>query len=68
MGFELSQIVDDEAAEEGAPVLEGGLVDDDLGTFGFDALHDALDGGLTEVVRVGLHGEAVDTNHWNGYG
>ena len=63
--FEFLEVIDDEGAEEGAPVFEGGLVDDDLGAFGLNALHDSLDGGLTEVVRVGLHGEAVDADGGN---
>ena len=29
-----------------------------------DAFHDALNGGLAEVVRVGLHGQAVYANHY----
>ena len=60
--LEFLQVVYYEAAEEGAAVFEGGLVDDDLGTLGFDALHDALDGTLAEVVAVALHREAVDTD------
>lgn len=54
-GFEGGEVVDDETAEEGGAVLEGGLVDDDLCSFGFDALHYALDGTLAEVVGVRLH-------------
>ena len=30
--------------------------------FSSDAFHDALDGGLAEVVRVGLHGQTVDAD------
>ena len=60
--FELLQVVDDFGAEEGGAVFERGLVDDDGGALGLNALHDALDGGLAEVVRVGLHGEAVDAD------
>ena len=63
LGLEGGQVVDDERAEEGGAVGEGGLVDDHLGAFGLDALHDALDGGLAEVVAVGLHGQAVDAYH-----
>ena len=40
-------------------VLEGRLVDDDLSSFRLDTLHDALDGTLAEVVRVGLHGQTI---------
>ena len=53
--FEFGEIIHHEAAEEGGAVLEGGLVDDDLGTLGFDALHHALDGALAEVVTIGFH-------------
>ena len=67
-GLELLEVVDDEAAEEGAAVLEGGFVDNDLGAFGLDTLHDTLDGGLAEVIAIGFHCEAVNANHWNGYG
>ena len=34
----------------------------DIGTLGLDALHDTLDGRLTEVVGVGLHGKTIDTH------
>ena len=63
--LEFLQVVDDETAEEGGAVFEGGFVDDDLGALCLDALHDALDGALAEVVGIGLHGEAVDANHWS---
>ena len=58
-GLELLEVVDDEAAEKGGAVFKGGFVDDDLGTFGLDALHHALDGGLAEVVGVALHRQPV---------
>ena len=64
MLFEFRQIIDNQTAEEGGAVFEGGLVDDDLGTFGFDALHHALDSTLAEVVGVRLHSEAVDSDSW----
>ena len=60
--LKLLQVVDDFAAEEGGAVLEGGLVDDDRCALGLDALHDALDGGLAEVVAVRLHGQTVDAD------
>ena len=62
LGLEEGEVVDHTAAEEGDAVFEGGFIDDDLGAFGFDAFHYALDGALAEVVRVGLHGEAVNAN------
>ena len=61
-GLEGGEVVDDEAAEEGGAVGERGLVDDDLGALGLDTLHDALDGGLAEVVGVGLHRQAIDAD------
>ena len=64
--FELLQVVDDQTAEEGRPIVQRGLVDDDLRALGFDPLHDALNGTLAEVVAVALHREAVDANSWNG--
>ena len=61
--FEFGEVVHDLRAEEGGAVREGGFVDDHRGAFGLDALHDTLDGGLAEVVGVGLHREAVDSDH-----
>ena len=60
--LELVEVPDDPAAEE-AVLLEGGLVDDHLHPLGLQALHDALDAGLAEVVGVGLHGQAVEPHH-----
>ena len=60
--FKLRQIIHHLASEERFAIGNRGLVDDDLGTLGLDALHDALDGALAEVIRIRLHGEAVDTN------
>ena len=44
LGFELFEVVDNLATEEGGAVLKCWLVDDDLGTLCLDAFHDALDG------------------------
>ena len=60
--LELGEVVDDAASEEGAAVFEGRLVDDDAGTLRLDALHDALDRGLAEVVGVRLHRQTVHTD------
>ena len=38
------------------------VVDDDLGSLRLDALHDALDGALAEVIAVRLHRQAIDTD------
>ena len=62
LALELGQVVDHAGAEEGGAVGEGGLVDDDGGALGLDALHHALNGRLAEVVGVRLHGEAVDAH------
>ncbi len=43
-------------------LLENWFIDNNLDTFGFDALHDALDAGGAEVVGTGLHDEAVDAD------
>ena len=61
-GLELGEVVNDAASEEGAAVFEGRFVDDDAGTLRLDALHDALDRGLAEVVGVRLHGQAIHTD------
>ena len=60
--LELGEVVNNKAAEEGAAVFEGWLIDDDIGALGLDTLHDTLDGGLTEVVGVGFHGEAIEAD------
>lgn len=57
--LELVQIVDNLAAKEGSAILQSRLVDDHSRAFCLDALHDALDRRLAEVIRVGLHGQAV---------
>ncbi len=62
LGLEGTEVVDHTAAEEGGAVFEGGFVDDYFGSLGLDAFHNALDGTLTEVVGVGLHGEAIDAD------
>ena len=60
--LKLGEVVDNEAAEEGAAVLEGRLIDDDVGALSLDTCHNALDGGLAEVVGVGLHRQAIETD------
>ena len=62
LSFEFGEVVDDFAAEEGGAVFERRLVDDDLGAFGLDAFHHALDGGLAEVVGVRFHRQAVNAD------
>lgn len=60
--LELGEVVDNEGAEEGGAIFEGGLVDDDVGALGFYALHNALDRTLTEIVGVGFHSKAEDAD------
>ena len=60
--LELGEVVNNEAAEEGAAVFNGWLIDDNVGSLGLDALHDALYGRLAEVVGVGLHGQAIEAD------
>ena len=60
--FENVQIVHHFAAEEGSAILQSRLIDDNCRALGLDTLHDALNGRLTEVVGVGLHGQAVDAD------
>lgn len=62
MRFELIQIIDDPAPEEGFAVFQCWLVDDDSCALGLDAFHDALNGGLAEVIGIGFHGQAEDAD------
>ena len=62
LGFELIEVVDDLRAKERFAIGNGWLIDDDFCTFGLDALHNALDSTLAEVIAVRLHSEAIDTN------
>lgn len=57
--LEAVEVVHHLGAEERAAVLQSRLVDDDLSALGLHSLHHALYRGLAEVVRVGLHGQAV---------
>ena len=50
--LERIKVIDDFAAEERFAILESRFIDDDFGTLGLDAFHDALDGTLAEVVRI----------------
>ena len=57
--LELREVVDHNAPEERAAVLQSRLVDDQRRALGPDALHHALDAALTEVVAAGLHRQTV---------
>ena len=61
--LELVEVIDNLGTEECRAVLKCRLVDDDLRTLGLDALHHALDGTLAEVVGVGLHRQAIYSDH-----
>lgn len=50
--LERIKVVDYFAAEERFAVLESRFIDDDFGTLGLDAFHDALNGTLAEVVGI----------------
>ena len=60
-GLEGLQVVGHLGAEELRRVQRG-LVDHHGHALGLHALHDALDGARAEVVRVGLHRQAVDAH------
>ncbi len=62
LGLEDSQVIHDAGSEEGNAILKGRLVHDDLGALRLDALHDALDGGLAEIVGACLHRKPVYTH------
>ena len=62
--LEFLQVVDDLGAKESCAVFKGGLVYDNGSTLCLDALHDALDGGLPEVVGICFHGQAVYTDDY----
>ena len=52
LALESIQVIHHLAAEERAAIFECRFIDDDFGTLGLDAFHDALDGTLAEVVRI----------------
>lgn len=61
--LKLLKVIHNFAAEEGRAILQSRLIDNDRCSFGLNALHNALNRGLAEVVRVGFHGQAVHANH-----
>ena len=60
--LELLQVADDPRVVE-AVLLKRRLIDDHLDALGLDALHHALNGRGAEVVRAGLHHQAIDAHH-----
>ena len=61
--LECPKIIDNSTPEEGVTIGQGWLINNHLRAFGLDALHDALDGALPEVVAVRLHRQAVHTHN-----
>lgn len=61
--LEFPEVIDDLGAKESGAVLESGLVNDNGSTLSFDTLHNSLNGGLPEVVRVRLHGQAINADY-----
>ncbi len=61
-GLECLKVINYTRTEESSAVRQRRLIDDDLGALGLYALHDTLDGTLAEVVRAGLHRQAIDTD------
>ena len=57
--LEFPEVIDDLGAKESGAVLKCGLVNNNGSALSLDALHNSLNGGLPEVVRVCLHGQAV---------
>ena len=60
--FELVEVVDNTATEEGGIVRKGRLVDNHLSTLCLDTLHYTLYGTLAEIVGVALHRESINTD------
>ena len=58
--FKLRQIIHHLASEERFAIGNRGLVDDDLGNVGVDAIDDAPDGAMADGVEDGLHGDVED--------
>lgn len=59
--FKLIEIADDAGVEK-LFLVQRRLVDHDLDPFGFDALHDPLDGRGAEVVASCFHDKAIDAD------
>ena len=52
LGFKLLQVIYYFAAKECSTIFKCWFVDDNLCTLSLDALHDALNGRLTEIVTI----------------
>ena len=60
--LELSQIIDHQATKEGVAIFQSRLINHNRRALSLDALHDALNGTLAEVIAVTLHGQTVHTD------
>ena len=56
------QVILYSTTEEGATLLQCWLINDHLCTLCLDTLHEALNGRLAEVVEIGFHRQAIDTD------
>ena len=63
LSLESGQVIDNLAAKEGAAIFECWFIDNHLCTLCLDTLHDALNCRLAEVVGIGFHRQAIDTDH-----
>ena len=61
-GLETGKVMGDFAALE-VGLVQRGFVDEHGNAIGFELLHHVLDGGLTEIVGTGLHGQPVDADN-----
>ena len=60
--FEFIQIVYDFASEKCRTIFESWFINDHGCSFRLNSLHDTLDRGLTEVIRIGFHSQTVNTD------
>ena len=56
------KVIDNLAAKERRAIFQRRLVDDDRRSLCLDTLHNPLNRGLAEVIRIGLHRQAVNTD------
>ena len=61
-GLETGKVMGDFAALE-VGLVQRGLVDEHGNAIGLELLHHVLNGGLTEIVGTGLHGQPVDADN-----
>ena len=61
--LELIEVVHHGTAEERVAILQRRLIDNHTGTFRLDTLHHTLDRGLTEIITIRFHRQAIDSDH-----